>query len=118
VSADPTLPSHPSQLYEGLWALAGIPIVLAWTDGRRRLGDHVRAGSVYVAALVWFLVGRICVGFTWRDERLIGPINSEQAIAALAVVAVVVVAWRRPVRSSIQPREYRFGERRETGARP
>ena len=32
ISADPALPSHPSQVYEGLWALAGIPIVLAWVE--------------------------------------------------------------------------------------
>lgn len=118
ISADPAVPSHPSQVYEGVWVLAGIPIVLAWIDGRRRLGDVTRAGSLFVAALVWFLLGRIAVGFTWRDERMFGLVNGEQVIAALALVAVVLVAWRRPARSRTEPREYRFGERRETGARP
>ena len=118
ISADPALPSHPSQVYEGLWALAGIPIVLAWFDRRWGIGDITRAGGLFVGALVWFLLGRIVVGFTWRDDHLIGPINAEQLIAAMALVAVVVVAWRRPARSSVVTREYRFGERRETGARP
>ena len=109
ISADPATPSHPSQVYEGLWALAGIPIVLAWESGRRRLGDVTRAGSTFVAALVWFLLGRITVGFTWRDESLIGPINGEQAVAALALLIVLLIAWRLPARSSVEPREYRFG---------
>jgi phosphatidylglycerol:prolipoprotein diacylglycerol transferase len=118
ISADPALPSHPSQVYEGIWILAGIPIVIAWVDGRRWLGDVTGAGSLFVVTLVWFLLGRIAVGFTWRDERLIGPINAEQAIAAVALVAVVLVAWNWPARSPEEPPEYRFGERRQTGARP
>ena len=111
ISADPGLPSHPSQVYEGLWALAGIPIVLAWNDGRRRLSDFVREGSLFVAALVWFLLGRIVVGFTWRDDKLIGPINGEQAIAALAIVVVVLLYLRLPASSPVETPEYRFGER-------
>ena len=99
ISADPGLPSHPSQVYEGLWALAGIPLVIAWNDGRRRLAAFVREGSLFVAALVWFLLGRIAVGFTWRDDKLIGPINGEQAIATLAIVVVVLLYLRLPAAS-------------------
>jgi phosphatidylglycerol:prolipoprotein diacylglycerol transferase len=116
ISADPALPSHPSQVYEGLWLLAGIPIVLAWFDRRWGLGDVTRTGGLLVGALVWFLLGRIAVGFTWRDERLIGPVNGEQVIAAVALVAVLVIASRRPAPSPVEPPEYRFGERRKKGA--
>lgn len=117
ISADPQLPSHPSQVYEGLWGLAGIPIVLAW-DSWWRLGEPRRPGSLFVSTLVWFLLGRIAVGFTWRDEPWVGPFNGEQLIAGLALIAVMLIAWQIPSPSRVESREYRFAERRETGARP
>ena len=52
-----------------------------------------------MTALVWFLLGRIVVGFTWRDDKLIGPINGEQAIAALAIVMILLMYWRLPAPS-------------------
>ena len=96
VSANPAIPSHPAQVYEGLWMLLGVPIVLAWVGelsgwSTSRPEDR---GSLFVAALSWFLLGRIIVGFTWRDAPLIGPINAEQVLAAAALVAVLAFrAW-------------------------
>jgi prolipoprotein diacylglyceryltransferase len=111
ISANPDLPSHPSQVYEGLWMLAGIPIVLGWVAVRRNLiGTPAREGSLFVAALCWFLLGRILVGFTWRDDAVLGPFNAEQLIALAALVGVIAYRWWS---DSTTPAEYRFGEREE-----
>lgn len=92
VSANPEVPSHPSQMLEALWMLIGIPLVLlrAWLD---RSADRPAAqGGLFVGALSWFLVGRVLIGFTWRDEATVGPLNAEQALALafLAAVALIV----------------------------
>ena len=89
VSANPGLPSHPSQVYEGLWLLLGLPL-LAIVGRRRPHGT----GRMFVFALCWFLVGRLLVGFTWRDMPVIGPLNPEQAIAALVLAGLAVAVLR------------------------
>ena len=101
ISANPLMPSHPSQVYEGLWALLGIPMVVLWSVGQR-----VPAGRLFVGALSWFLIGRVLVGFTWRDDRIVGPFNTEQALALAAFVAMslVVVLSRPRYRGHMQPR--------------
>ena len=88
VSASAHVPSHPSQIYEGLWALLGIPLVLSLARSRRLSGHRVESGWLLAAALAWFLLGRVLVGFTWRDQPTIGPLNSEQALALVALVTV------------------------------
>jgi prolipoprotein diacylglyceryltransferase len=104
IAANPAMPAHPSQIYEGAWLLIGIPILLA-TGGSRHSPLRVdrlvawadrsaAAGRLFVAGLSWFLVGRVLVGFTWRDEGLVGPLNMEQlaALVALLVIGIVLRA--------------------------
>jgi prolipoprotein diacylglyceryltransferase len=125
LSARADVPAHPSQVYEGLCALLGVPLVLIlgrssrwrrwWSGesygpsgrrpGARPLGYGPRTGlaSEPIAsgaatgylmggALVWWLAGRFLVGFTWRDERGIGPLAAEQALALVALGALMVAA--------------------------
>jgi prolipoprotein diacylglyceryltransferase len=47
-------------------------------------------GSVYVAALAWFMLGRVLVGFTWADAPVVAGLNAGQ-VAALAVLALLIV---------------------------
>jgi phosphatidylglycerol:prolipoprotein diacylglycerol transferase len=87
VSASPATPAHPAQLYEGLWALAGLPVVLVML--RRSSAE----GRLLMLAVAWWLLGRIAAGFTWRDERLLGPMGIEQVLAVLLFAfSVVTVA--------------------------
>lgn len=99
VSTSPQMPSHPAQVYEGLWMLVGIPIVLliagrrhrplrvnrwvAWTD------RTAREGALFAGTLAWFLLGRLVVGFTWRDEPVVGGLNVEQALALTTLLALL-----------------------------
>jgi prolipoprotein diacylglyceryltransferase len=110
VSPSPQVPSHPAQVYEGLWMLAGIPIVLL-VAGKRHTPLRVnrlvawadrtsREGALFGGALGWFLLGRLVVGYTWRDEPIVGGLNVEQTLALismmLALLAYVVLHYRQP----------------------
>ncbi len=110
ISRNPHVPAHPAQVYEAIWLLAGVP-VLTRSLGRRRSSES-RIGSVFArlrgrqlggrlfaVAVGWFLLGRVVVGFTWRDDGVIGPLNAEQAMAlvlwALLVLGALGAATRR-----------------------
>jgi prolipoprotein diacylglyceryltransferase len=138
LSAAADVPAHPSQVYEGFWALVGVALIVLlerrtlwrrwWTgesygpSGRRpgatrlvygpRTGIAPRpapsgaaGGSVFGAALAWWLAGRFLVAFTWRDERGFGPIGAEQALSLVALGAVLLaaVALNRVERRSSEP---------------
>ncbi len=112
-SPSPSVPAHPSQMYEGVWAMSAIPFTLrVWgitaggptrdvrrgpgPRGDRRadaaLARRLFAGSApataFLLALAWWLLGRLVVGFTWRDDPLLGPLNVEQGLASVALAVV------------------------------
>lgn len=100
VSTNPAMASHPAQIYEGLWMLAGIPIVLL-VAGRRyeplRVNRFVawadrtaREGALFAGALGWFLLGRLVVGYTWRDEAIVGGLNVEQTLALITMMVALL----------------------------
>ena len=101
-SAAAAVPAHPSQVYEGLWTLAGIPLLAWWA--RRDASFAARAGGPFAAALGWWLGGRFLSGFTWRDDRLVGPLVVDQALALVVLTGLAAVlgpalrsgvSWRR-----------------------
>jgi len=109
VSLAADVPSHPAQVYEGLWLLLGIPIVLllagkrhkplrvnplvAWAD--RAAPD----GRLFGLAVGWFLLGRVLVGSTWRDEPVISLLNMEQLLALAALAFLALRVGSRPRRA-------------------
>lgn len=87
VSPLPGVPAHPSQVYEGLWLLSALPVAVLWLASRRSAVD--RGGALFGAFLLWFMLGRLVVGFSWRDDPVIGPLNVEQVVATISIVALV-----------------------------
>jgi prolipoprotein diacylglyceryltransferase len=83
-SLAPALPSVPSQLLEGGWAAIGV-LVLAIFARRMRLG------TAFLWALAWWLVGRVVIAFTWRDDALVGPLGVEQVLAILTLISVALL---------------------------
>lgn len=80
LSSDPGTPSHPSQVYEGLWAMAGAALViLLGVRPWRRLRSG--SGGVFLLAVGWWLAGRALAGFTWRDDPALGGLPAEQLLA-------------------------------------
>jgi len=139
LSPSAQIPAHPTQVYEGLWALLGIVVVLAvhagpvlghfpervrqagtWAANRETLGEPVargrlRFGYLFLVALVWWLVGRIGIAFLWRDDPVLGPLGVEQVAAIIAVVVilvgVLVASIRQPPPLAAEER-WRVGHRR------
>lgn len=92
LSADPGTAALPSQVYEGLFALAGIalaPMLLR----RRSKGGR---GHLFLAGVAWWLAGRCLAAVTWRDEALLAGLGVEGLAALICLVMVLaILAWRR-----------------------
>jgi phosphatidylglycerol:prolipoprotein diacylglycerol transferase len=87
-SLGPSIPSHPAQLYEA--AVAGVVLVvllIALAAGRFRRRD----GSLFLAGLGLWALGRFVVAFTWRDPPVIGPLRADQVLSLVIVVGCVVL---------------------------
>ena len=78
-SPDPAVPAHPSQVYEGIWALAGIVAVARLA----RRWTPLRQGDLFILTLAWWLTGRVIAGLTWRDATLVGPLGVEAMLALI-----------------------------------
>ena len=91
---------HPTFLYEALWNLAVLALLL-WADRRFRMG-HGRVFALYVAAY--------CIGRAWIEMLRIDPVEASDVLGVrlnvwtsillllLAVAYLVVSARRRPGR--------------------
>ena len=111
VSFAPSLSAHPSQVYEGIWLLVGIPVILRFAGARRVDSDvhpwvawavrSAPAGALFIGAVAWFLAGRFIVGFTWRDEPVVGPLNMEQLLALVLLAAGAALLWLRSRRRTL-----------------
>ena len=80
------LPAHPSQLYEAILLVLGIPLLLA---GSRSLRGRRAGGTLFLALGLWSAV-RLIVGATWRDPAVLGPLRMEQLLALVVLVIAVV----------------------------
>jgi prolipoprotein diacylglyceryltransferase len=93
-----SVPSHPSQAYEGLvsLALALIVMVLAGMGGSGRADGRLLMGAVGAWALL-----RAVVSVTWRDPVVAGPLSIDGWLAvvvgltSLAVAVALALAARR-----------------------
>jgi phosphatidylglycerol:prolipoprotein diacylglycerol transferase len=90
-SLAPFLPAHPSQVYE---AVAVAIVVVALLAVGRLPGLRGATGALLFAAVALWSVARIAVGFTWRDERVVGPLGVEQALAVILLLLAVVALGR------------------------
>ena len=76
-SLAPEIPSHPSQIYEAIVALAVfalIAIVFSFGVFREPTGR-----ALLVGIAIWAF-GRVIVGMVWRDADVIGPFGVEQVL--------------------------------------
>jgi phosphatidylglycerol---prolipoprotein diacylglyceryl transferase len=92
---------HPLFLYESLWNLANMAILL-WLG--RRFADRLKAGDIFLGYLVIYPVGRFLLDFLRLDaSRLVG-INANQTLAAVvAVAAAGLLVWRHRPSRSVKP---------------
>ena len=81
-SLGPAIASHPSQAYEALTTTIVLAVIglalLAGAFGRKD-------GSVLLAAVALWALGRAVVVFTWRDAAVAGPFRAEHLILAVVI---------------------------------
>lgn len=112
-SLGPELPSHPSQVYEGI---ATLTVLLILTLALAADAFQARDSRLFFVALGVWAVGRAAVSLTWRDPVVVGGLNAGGLIviasALASVVALVAVVRRRPL-SRLQdhaPREVKWAD--------
>jgi phosphatidylglycerol---prolipoprotein diacylglyceryl transferase len=83
---------HPLFLYEFLWNLANMTILL-WVS--RRFSNRLKTGDVFLGYMVIYPVGRFLLDFLRLDASQLAGINANQTLSAIvAVIATGVLIWR------------------------
>jgi phosphatidylglycerol:prolipoprotein diacylglycerol transferase len=107
------LPSHPSQAYEGIAALA---VLLMLTLALATDAIEGRDSRLFFAGLGAWAVARAAIALTWRDPAVLAGLNAGSLIA-IAVALGCALAWlivvRRRPRSqaaSAGPRDIQWAD--------
>lgn len=98
IMVDPTLPVHPTFLYESLWNLIGVAILLLWLFPRRSYDGQITLG--YTA---WYGLGRFFVEGLRTDSLMWGSVRVSQAlggvlfIVAAGLMLFIFLRGRKPM---------------------
>lgn len=89
VLVDPSLPVHPTFLYESIWCLVGL--LLLWRHIKKRRFN----GEIALLYVVWYGLGRVWIEGLRTDALMLpfGGLRVSQVIAALSVLAAGAAAW-------------------------
>jgi phosphatidylglycerol:prolipoprotein diacylglycerol transferase len=83
---------HPLFLYECLWNLANMAILL-WVS--RRFSDRLKTGDIFLGYLVIYPLGRFLLDFLRLDASRLAGINANQTLSAIVVVvAAGLLIWQ------------------------
>lgn len=83
---------HPTFLYESLWNLLGLVLILVF----RRKAQFFRQGEVAAFYVIWYGIGRTFIEGMRTDSLYLGPLRVSQWLSALLVVGgVAFVIYRR-----------------------
>ena len=88
VTIDPTMPVHPTFLYESIWCFVGLALLTAYIKKRKFNGD------IALRYLVWYGAGRFWIEGLRTDSLLLVPslgLRASQLVAAAAVVGGVAL---------------------------
>lgn len=82
---------HPTFLYESMWNLVGLILILAWL----RRANLMRS-SIFLFYLTWYSVGRFFIEGMRTDSLLIGGLRTAQIVSLITiVVAVAIYVYRK-----------------------
>ena len=96
ITVDPSLPVHPTFLYESLWNLAGFFIIVFLLLPRRKFD-----GQIFLCYLFWYGLGRAWIEGLRTDSLMCGPFRVSQLVAmvcvlvSLAVLAVCMLRFKK-----------------------
>ncbi len=85
ITVDPSLPVHPTFLYESIWCLLGF-VLLALYIPRRHFN-----GEMSLLYAVWYGAERAVVEGLRTDSLMWGPVRVSQMLAAVSAVAALVI---------------------------
>ena len=85
VAVDPTLPVHPTFLYESVWCILGFFVLWAYLKHRKFHGELI---LLYV---IWYGAERFFVEGLRTDSLMLGSFRVSQLIAAASVLAALAL---------------------------
>ncbi len=85
IAVDPSAPVHPTFLYESLWCLLGLALLMAYA--KRRKFD----GELLLLYIAWYGAERCVVEGIRTDSLMWGPFRVSQLIAGASCVAALVI---------------------------
>ncbi|MGE7923299.1 prolipoprotein diacylglyceryl transferase [Viridibacillus arvi] len=81
---------HPTFLYESLWNVVGLVLLLAL----RKV--NLRRGEIFLTYIIWYSFGRFFVEGLRTDSLLIGDLRMAQIVSLIGlVIGVVLFIYRR-----------------------
>ncbi len=86
VTVDPSMPVHPTFLYESLWCLLGFLLLHLYFKHRKFDGE------IFLMYSAWYGLGRFVIEGLRTDSLMLGKIRISQLLAGLIVV-VAVAFW-------------------------
>jgi phosphatidylglycerol:prolipoprotein diacylglycerol transferase len=90
-------------LYESLWSLIGVVLILVMG---RKWAAWLREGDLFLVYLIWYPLGRLWVESLRPDAWRIANIPTAQIISVvLIIVAVVALVIRHRRQPQVQPAE-------------
>ncbi len=81
ITVDPTLPVHPTFLYESVWNLVGFFLILRLVLPRRKFD-----GQLFLCYTLWYGLGRVWIEALRTDSLMWGAFRVSQLVAAVCVV--------------------------------
>jgi len=94
---------HPDFLYESLWNLVGLVLILVLG---RKLAGWLKDGDLFLMYLIWYPLGRLWVEALRPDAWKIGNIPTAQIISAVLIVgAAVTLVMRHRPQPQVRPAE-------------
>ena len=85
INVDPTLPVHPTFLYESLWNLAGV-IIFNYLIKRKKFD-----GQIFFLYIIWYGFGRMLIEGLRTDSLYFLGFRISQIIGALSVILGTVL---------------------------
>ncbi len=85
---DPSLPVHPTFLYESLWCILGF--VLLHVISKRL---YKFKGQLFCSYIIWYGIGRFFIEATRTDSLMLGTMKTSQLVAILAILGGAIGLW-------------------------
>lgn len=91
IMVDPSMPVHPTFLYESLWCFAGYLLIQLYFDRRKFKGE------VACLYMIWYGIGRFFIeGLRTDSLEIVAGLRTSQLVAILSILAgVAIIVYNR-----------------------